>query len=1432
MSLQRKILTRTYVLTLLLIVAMSATYYFLFTNDIRQRSQQDVDQTYALIFDDLLTRAQGVETKLEEFTTATLVSPLYTLRTFREQTGPDAQADEVWLVKRQMAYVSAVTTGLRQFGTLVEAAEIQVYDAQHTLLAVYQGLDSGGEGADEVSEADGRLTGVYLPNVGDGVFVRTHPDDLWYATMQSLDEMPQQPLPDGLLTTFAGEIPQAVIAQFSALRTLLTVQFVVPVLDRGTLEGVCVIQLAIRQRDVERYAQLSGTEVSVFYGDKLSVCTLPEHAAFNVSGPRHSVDVHAVEQVPATAFSTVHIGEHSYYQGILAFGDADTLVGAIAVNFPRQREQRQIRRFFLIVIGITAVFSGAVAVVAFGLSAAIVRPVTRLMTAMQSVETGRFDATAPVDTQDEIGKLAAAFNTMTAQIQAGFAKIKQQNRELHHLDTLKDEFLANTSHELRTPLHGISGLADIILRGADGPITDEARAHLQMIVQSSKRMGRLVDSLLDFSKVRSGTLQLHRSPFPLSEVTEVVATFFSEMFSDKPVELKVDLPGDLPEIYGDIERVEQILTNLVGNAFKFTREGTITIAARDLTPQPPLLGGEGEQDHPSPSGRGAGGEGVSGNEVSFVQITVTDTGIGIPADALGRIFHSFEQVDGSVTREFGGTGLGLAITKNLVELHGGDIRVESTEGQGSTFTVLLPCSPGINPRAESSSRLKPANGFTCSDVLRGNKAECSQGASPVSGQASASLNFQTGDLSLGNELTAPSMAEPPTISGEGRTILIIDDDATNVEVLRTQLEHAGFSVMTATDGQHAFEVINGFEIDLILCDVMMPLVDGYTFATQMRDHEQLRDIPLVIVSAKDRKSDMLRGYQVGGIEYITKPVDREALLLKITAILSHQQRVRERYVPAGTVRTTNHVYDTNHDKEDAFTHVPSGHGEHILVVDDEPINIEVYKSHLAQHGYQVLAASNGPDALDLIDREQPDLVLLDLMMPKMSGFRVCQILRQEKHLHHLPVIMLTAKSHIYDKVYGLNVGANDYLVKPFHPDELLTRMHVLLNATALQQELIDKQEHLQAEIIERQGAEERYRAIADTALDSIFCKDTERRYTFINPAMERLFGVPVDTLLGKTPEELFDPESAAIIAEVDMAALAGETVSEIRDLPIQGEINTFHTIQVPLRDAEDSIIGISGIVRDITPQRKAEEEIRQLNEELELRVLQRTAELEAANRELKDFAYVVSHDLKAPLRGIKRLAGWFTQDYADAFDDKGREMVDLLRDRVTRMNGLIDGILAYSRVGRVEEHKEMLDLNALVTDVIDSLSLPAHIQVSITDDLPDVTADRIRMTQVFQNLLSNAVKFLDKPEGRISVSASDDGDCWRISVADNGPGIEARHHERIFQIFQTLTSPDEHESTGVGLSIVKKIVELQGGKIWVESQPGEGATFFFTLPKS
>jgi signal transduction histidine kinase len=205
--------------------------------------------------------------------------------------------------------------------------------------------------------------------------------------------------------------------------------------------------------------------------------------------------------------------------------------------------------------------------------------------------------------------------------------------------------------------------------------------------------------------------------------------------------------------------------------------------------------------------------------------------------------------------------------------------------------------------------------------------------------------------------------------------------------------------------------------------------------------------------------------------------------------------------------------------------------------------------------------------------------------------------------------------------------------------------------------------------------------------------------------------------------------------------------------------------------------------------------------------------------------------LKDPLRGIKTLAEWISTDYANKLDDNGKEQMSLLVGRVDRMHNLIDGILQYSRVGRVEEEKVVVNLNELVAEAIDMLAPPENITITVENELPVIKCEQTRITQVFQNLLSNAVKYMDKPQGRIKVGCVEENGFLKFSVADNGPGIEERHFEKIFQLFQTLTPRDEFESTGIGLTVAKKIVELYNGKIWVESKPGKGSTFFFILPK-
>lgn len=226
-----------------------------------------------------------------------------------------------------------------------------------------------------------------------------------------------------------------------------------------------------------------------------------------------------------------------------------------------------------------------------------------------------------------------------------------------------------------------------------------------------------------------------------------------------------------------------------------------------------------------------------------------------------------------------------------------------------------------------------------------------------------------------------------------------------------------------------------------------------------------------------------------------------------------------------------------------------------------------------------------------------------------------------------------------------------------------------------------------------------------------------------------------------------------------------------------------------------------------------------------------TQELNKVKQELTDFAYIVSHDLKAPLRGIKTIADWISADYGEQLGEDGQEQLDLLVNRVDRMQALIDGVLQYSRIGRLQENWEELDLNEVVADCVDLSRCPDTIQVTIQDNLPTVTGRASHMDQIFQELFTNAIRFMDKPQGQISVTCQDLGDFWQFSVTDNGPGIESEHFEKVFKIFQTLTARDELDTTGVGLTLIKKIVELTKGQIWIESEPGQGSTFHFTYPK-
>ncbi|RDH90158.1 MAG: hypothetical protein DIZ77_14145 [endosymbiont of Seepiophila jonesi] len=259
---------------------------------------------------------------------------------------------------------------------------------------------------------------------------------------------------------------------------------------------------------------------------------------------------------------------------------------------------------------------------------------------------------------------------------------------------------------------------------------------------------------------------------------------------------------------------------------------------------------------------------------------------------------------------------------------------------------------------------------------------------------------------------------------------------------------------------------------------------------------------------------------------------------------------------------------------------------------------------------------------------------------------------------------------------------------------------------------------------------------------------------------------------------------------------------------------------------------VQALNREVVDRKSAEQELQNLNETLEHRVAYRTAEAERRAQYLEQFAYVTSHDLKAPLRAVSNLAQWIQENLADKLDDASREQLALLRDRVRRMHDLIEGLLEYSRVGKTADSENQVDIRELVDEIIDSLSPPNGFTIKIKGEMPTMYVDRLQLGQVFSNLISNSLKHHGGDKGKIRVKGESYGDVYQFSVCDDGKGIAPEYHNKVFMMFQILESSDFESSTGIGLALVKKIVEEHGGTIRLESALGEGACFYFTWPKN
>lgn len=582
------------------------------------------------------------------------------------------------------------------------------------------------------------------------------------------------------------------------------------------------------------------------------------------------------------------------------------LRGAISVVIPREIAEQRFSANFVFFITVGTVSILLIVTIVFFTTGKFIRPIERLTAAAATItKTGDLTTKVDILSRDEVGQLGRTFNDMSTKLQSTYATLEQRIAEktahlqqailaLERANKMKSEFLANMSHELRTPLNAIIGFAEVLRDKIAGDLNEEQIDFVNDIHSSGCHLLQMINDILDLSKIEAGRMELQPEVFPVPEAIADVHTILKGLASKKHLELKTAVLTDVKNIEADRVKFKQILYNLLSNAIKFTPEnGKIILEA--------------------------------GIVDDMLQVSVSDTGIGMKSEDQEKVFKEFWQADSSFARKYEGTGLGLALTKRIVEMHGGKIWFESEYGKGSMFYFALPLKAPTRIKKPKEAEARPRQVVT------------------------------TGEK-------------------EAKTVLVVEDDRMAADLLTLYLTNAGYNVIIAVDGEDAIKKAMEFHPFLITLDIMLPKKDGWDVLSELKNSPDVADIPVIILSMIDNKD---LGFSLGAAEYLMKPIDRVKFINTVNTCIPHERN--------------------------------TGNSKKILVVDDDEKAVKFMSAVLEDAGFDVLKAYSGNAGINLAIHSNPDLMILDLMMPDITGFDVIEKLRMHPTAKGIPIIICSAK---------------------------------------------------------------------------------------------------------------------------------------------------------------------------------------------------------------------------------------------------------------------------------------------------------------------------------------------------------------------------------------------------------------------------------------